>query len=188
MTAAAVMNLGMILNRTARLWPNAVGLIKGQQQWTWGELESSANALAHALLEFGIATGERILVQCPNDRYMYESHYAITRAGVCNGMSTMSSSPARAAASWATAAFTVTVRTTARNSRASGSRRWGTCPCSDRDCPLGSCMALIYQWTSVCLQYHGAMLPEHTPGSPRQPKPPWALAGLSNSCAGHYSG
>ena len=42
MTAAAVMNLGMILNRTARLRPNAVGLIKGEQQWTWGELESSA--------------------------------------------------------------------------------------------------------------------------------------------------
>lgn len=81
MTATAVMNLGMILNRTARLWPRAVGLVRGDQEWTWGELENSANALAHALLELGIAKGERVLVQCPNDRYIYESHYAITRAG-----------------------------------------------------------------------------------------------------------
>lgn len=81
MPSAAVMNLGMILNRTARLWPQRIGVIRGDEQWTWGELERNANAIAHALLELGIRKGERVLVQCPNDRYIYESHYAVTRTG-----------------------------------------------------------------------------------------------------------
>jgi acyl-CoA synthetase (AMP-forming)/AMP-acid ligase II len=75
------MNLGLILTRTARLWPRGIGLVRADQQWTWGELERNANALAHALVEFGIGKGDRVLVQCPNDRYIYESHYAITRTG-----------------------------------------------------------------------------------------------------------
>lgn len=81
MASAAVMNLGLILTRTARLWPRAVGLVRGERQWTWGELERNANALAYALVGCGIGKGDRVLIQCPNDRYIYESHYAITRTG-----------------------------------------------------------------------------------------------------------
>jgi fatty-acyl-CoA synthase len=81
MPSPAVMNLGLILNRTARLWPHEVGLIKGDAQWTWGALERNANAIARALLQLGIVKGDRVLVQCPNDRYIYESHYGITRTG-----------------------------------------------------------------------------------------------------------
>ena len=77
------MNLGLILTRTARLWPRRVGLVRGTESWTWAELERSANALAHALVDFDIGKADRVLAQCPNDRYIYESHYAITRtAGV----------------------------------------------------------------------------------------------------------
>lgn len=81
MPSPAVMNLGLILNRTARMWPHHVGLIKGDAQWTWGTLERNANAIARALLQLGIVKGDRVLVQCPNDRYIYESHYGITRTG-----------------------------------------------------------------------------------------------------------
>ena len=59
MHAAQVMNLGELLAQTARLFPNRVGLIQGEQSWTWGVLNDRVNAMARALstLESKRATG-----------------------------------------------------------------------------------------------------------------------------------
>ena len=76
-----VMNLGFILKHTAQVRPDAIGLVQGERSWTWGELERDANAIAVALTDLGISKGDRVLVQSPNNRYMYESQFAILRTG-----------------------------------------------------------------------------------------------------------
>lgn len=78
---SGVSNIGNILSRTARLRPDDIGLFQAEHQWTWRELEESANALAEALVQLGIGKSDRVMVQCSNNRYLFESMYAITRTG-----------------------------------------------------------------------------------------------------------
>ncbi len=75
------MNIGSLLTRTARLYPDRIGLVKGAERRTWSQLEDSANGLARALVALGIRPGERVLAQCVNNRWMLESQYAVMRTG-----------------------------------------------------------------------------------------------------------
>ncbi|MBM3344952.1 MAG: AMP-binding protein [Betaproteobacteria bacterium] len=73
------MNIGSLLTRTARLYPDRIGLVKGDERRSWSQLEDSANGLARALVALGIRPGERVLAQCVNNRWMLESQYAVMR-------------------------------------------------------------------------------------------------------------
>ena len=75
------MNIGSLLTRTARLYPDRIGLVKGGERWTWSQLEESANGLARALVALGIKPGDRVLAQSVNNRWMLESQYAVMRTG-----------------------------------------------------------------------------------------------------------
>ena len=44
MNAAQVCNLSQLLRQTAALYPDRPGLIQGEQQWTWGEIDAGVNA------------------------------------------------------------------------------------------------------------------------------------------------
>ena len=76
-----MMNHGLALTKAALTYGSNIGLVQGEHEYTWRQLEDNANALAHALLEIGLTSKERVIVQCPNNRYIFESHYAILRAG-----------------------------------------------------------------------------------------------------------
>lgn len=75
------MNFGKILTHTARLRPDSTGLVQREQRWTWRELEDNVAAMSAALVSLGLQKGDRVMVQSPNNRYLFESMYAITRAG-----------------------------------------------------------------------------------------------------------
>ena len=77
----AVMNLGSIIANAARRHPNRVGLVQGGSVWSWSELDRNVDALAHALVGLGLGPGDRVMVQCPNSRYLFECMYAIVKTG-----------------------------------------------------------------------------------------------------------
>jgi fatty-acyl-CoA synthase len=70
---ANAMNFGQLLAQTARLYPKRVGLIQGDQQWTWLELYQRVQALANGLQALGVVKGDKILVQSRNNVAMFES-------------------------------------------------------------------------------------------------------------------
>ena len=76
-----VMNLAHFLRRSARRFPDAVGLAWGERSWTWAELDARVDATAAALAARGIAKGDRVLVQARNGNPLFESMFACFRIG-----------------------------------------------------------------------------------------------------------
>ncbi len=81
MNPAQVMNLGQLLTQTARLFPDRPALFRGEQTWTWAELEQRVAAMVAALRGLGIRKGDRILVQSRNNVQMFESCWIAFRLG-----------------------------------------------------------------------------------------------------------
>ncbi|CAN7308976.1 acyl-CoA synthetase [Bosea sp. LjRoot90] len=76
-----VMNLAHFLTRNARRFGDRPGLIWGERQWSWGELDAAAHALCAALSARGIGKGDRILVHSKNCDEMFVSMFAAFRLG-----------------------------------------------------------------------------------------------------------
>ncbi len=74
-------NLGRLLSDTARRLPDRPGLIWGDRQWTWSELDARVNALVAALKARGFGKGDRILVLAKNSNQMFESMFAAFKLG-----------------------------------------------------------------------------------------------------------
>lgn len=79
--AKFVPNVGNFLTKNAIIRPDRIGFIRGEEQVTWADLEKTANALAAALIALGVKHGDRVAIQCPNNRLLFESMYAIMRTG-----------------------------------------------------------------------------------------------------------
>ena len=77
----AVMNLGSIISNSARRYPERIGLVQGSSNWTWLELTSNVDAMAISLKNLGLGKGDRVMVQCQNNRYLFECMYAIVKIG-----------------------------------------------------------------------------------------------------------
>ena len=75
------MNLARLLTHTARLHPQHVGLIHGELQWTWSQIDRRVDAMARALRELGVRRGDRILLQSRNNLQMFESCWVAFRLG-----------------------------------------------------------------------------------------------------------
>jgi fatty-acyl-CoA synthase len=71
--SAQVMNLGRLLAHTAKLYPEHIGLLQGEKQWTWAQLHARVNAMAVALQGMGVSKGDKILTQSRNNLQMFES-------------------------------------------------------------------------------------------------------------------
>lgn len=76
-----VMNLAHFLTRNARRFGDRPGLIWGERQWSWGELDAATHALCTALAARGIGKGDRILVHSKNCDEMFVSMFAAFRLG-----------------------------------------------------------------------------------------------------------
>ena len=81
MNAAQVMNLGSLLRQTAQLFPGHNGVIQGEQQWTWREIDQRVDAMVTALRELGVRKGDKILVQSRNNLQLFESCWVAFRLG-----------------------------------------------------------------------------------------------------------
>jgi acyl-CoA synthetase (AMP-forming)/AMP-acid ligase II len=75
------MNLAQLLAQSARLFPDRPGLIHGEQQWTWSQLDRRVNAMVAALRNLGLKKGDRILVQSRNNLQLFESCWVAFRLG-----------------------------------------------------------------------------------------------------------
>jgi fatty-acyl-CoA synthase len=76
-----VMNLSHWLTQNARRFPDLPGLIWGDRQWSWREMDQAVSAFAAALAERGIGKGDRILVHSKNSEEMFWSMFATFRLG-----------------------------------------------------------------------------------------------------------
>ena len=77
-----VMNLSHLLTESARRLGDDTGFVWGDQTWSWAEIEARAAAFAHALVQdYGIAKGDRVLVQSSNCNQMFEAMFACWRVG-----------------------------------------------------------------------------------------------------------
>jgi acyl-CoA synthetase (AMP-forming)/AMP-acid ligase II len=81
MNAAQVCNLSQLLRQTAALYPDRPGLIQGERQWTWREIDARVDAAVAALRALGVGEGDRILVQSRNNLALFESCWAAFRLG-----------------------------------------------------------------------------------------------------------
>ncbi len=81
MSDAQVMNLSALLAQTAALFPERPGLIQGERQWTWREINARVDAFVQALRELGMRPGDKLLVQSRNNLALFESCWAAFRLG-----------------------------------------------------------------------------------------------------------
>ncbi|KMK64820.1 acyl-CoA synthetase [Puniceibacterium sp. IMCC21224] len=77
-----VMNLSHFLTESARRHPDDIGLVWGEAQWSWRQIEARATAFAAALRDrYGATKGDRILVQSANCNQMFEAAFACWKLG-----------------------------------------------------------------------------------------------------------
>jgi fatty-acyl-CoA synthase len=77
-----VTNLAHFLTRNALRWPSRPAIVWEGASWSWSDLDSRVSALVHALRkEYGIAKGDRVLVQAQNSNQMGEIMLATFRLG-----------------------------------------------------------------------------------------------------------
>ena len=76
-----VMNLSHFLRQSARRYGSEVGFVRGDETWTWAQLDRRVEAMAAALAARGVKKGDRVLVQSKNCNQMFESMFATFRLG-----------------------------------------------------------------------------------------------------------
>ena len=81
MNDAQVMNLSALLAQTAAQFPDHPGLIQGERQWSWREINARVDAFVQALRALGMRPGDKLLVQSRNNLAMFESCWAAFRLG-----------------------------------------------------------------------------------------------------------
>ncbi|MBD0837513.1 non-ribosomal peptide synthetase/type I polyketide synthase [Streptomyces sp. TRM68416] len=70
-----------LVERQARSTPHAVALVAGEQQVSYGELEASANRLAHLLRGRGAARGQRVAVLLPRGPELITALLGVLKSG-----------------------------------------------------------------------------------------------------------
>ena len=69
------------LERTARVWPDKVGVVYGGRRVTYGELAAQTQRVARALRASGVEPGDRVAYLMPNLPEMLVAHFAVPLAG-----------------------------------------------------------------------------------------------------------
>jgi len=81
MHQAQVINIAQLLIQTARLHPDRPGVIRGDRQWSWKEIDARTSAMAQALTELGIKPGDRILSHTKNSLQTFELGWVAWKMG-----------------------------------------------------------------------------------------------------------
>jgi fatty-acyl-CoA synthase len=69
------------LRRAAKLYPNKVAIVDGDNRFTYRQFQDRVNQLGHALLTLGIQKGDRVCILSPNSHFFLESYYGVTQIG-----------------------------------------------------------------------------------------------------------
>jgi fatty-acyl-CoA synthase len=70
-----------LLERTAAIFPDRVGIVHGEREITWAEFRERARRLAVALQQAGIERGDRVAFLAPNVPELLEAHYGVPASG-----------------------------------------------------------------------------------------------------------
>lgn len=76
-----VMNLGRLLSDAARRYPNEPGVIIGERQWMWRDIDNRVNAAVQALRALGVGKDDKILVHSRNNLPIFESAWIAFKLG-----------------------------------------------------------------------------------------------------------
>jgi acyl-CoA synthetase (AMP-forming)/AMP-acid ligase II len=75
------MNIGKLLTKSARGFPQNLGLAHGTRKWTYAQFNTRANQLANALQRLGVRPGDHVAVLMYNCPEMLETMFAGFKAG-----------------------------------------------------------------------------------------------------------
>ncbi len=76
------MNLAHFVTQSRRRFPDGIALVHGGRNWTWTTFSQRVDAMAAALAtRYGVAKGDRVMVQSANGHAMFESMFACFRIG-----------------------------------------------------------------------------------------------------------
>lgn len=76
------MHIGGLLSRHARYRPNHTAVIVGDVRLTYCEFNARVNKVAHALLNLGLAKGDKIATVLPNCMELLEVYWAAAKTGL----------------------------------------------------------------------------------------------------------
>lgn len=76
------MNLGLLLTKSARLFPDKPAIIRGNQRITYAQLNVRVNRLANALRQLGLKQGANVAILQYNCAETYESLFACFKSGL----------------------------------------------------------------------------------------------------------
>ena len=71
----------MFLERSARVYPDKVAVVYGEERRTYREFGERVNRLASALRARGLQKGERVAFICPNTPPLLEAHFGVLMVG-----------------------------------------------------------------------------------------------------------
>jgi acyl-CoA synthetase (AMP-forming)/AMP-acid ligase II len=77
----ALMNIGSLLPRHARYRPDHTAIVFNEHRLTFSEFNRRVNRLANALLNLGVAKGDKIATILPNCLELLEVYWAIAKMG-----------------------------------------------------------------------------------------------------------
>ncbi|WP_060513409.1 AMP-binding protein [Pseudomonas sp. NBRC 111124] len=76
------MNLGTIITRSARYWPDHLAVADSQARLTYAQLERRSNRLASGLGAMGVAVGEHVAILAANRVELVEAEVALYKAAM----------------------------------------------------------------------------------------------------------
>ena len=75
------MDIGSLLTRNARYRPEHCGLVFEQQRLSYRAFNARVNRWANALLELGVAKGDKVATLLPNSLELLETYWAVAKIG-----------------------------------------------------------------------------------------------------------
>ena len=76
-----MLNLSILLEDSARRYPDRVALVFGETRLTYQQVDAAANQVANLLTARGIGRGDKVALTCPNLPYFPVIYYGILKAG-----------------------------------------------------------------------------------------------------------
>jgi non-ribosomal peptide synthetase component F len=76
-----MLNLSVVLEDSARRYPNRDALVLGDTRLTYAQVNGAANQVANLLVERGIQPGDKVALSCPNLPSFPIVYYGVLKAG-----------------------------------------------------------------------------------------------------------
>ena len=76
-----MLNLAMVLEDSARNYPDRDAVILGDNKLTYAQVNAGANQVANLLVSKGIEPGDKVALSCPNLPYFPIVYFGILKAG-----------------------------------------------------------------------------------------------------------